>query len=323
MKGASGLLISITGGRDLTLYEVDEAATRIREEVDQDANIIVGATFDEGLEGIIRVSVVATGIDQIAAARASAGAARRKHASPRSLSGCASTPSAWRIASSAPNVRSVSALTFRVRRRLRPRQERGDRIRRQGRRRRRGSGADRNRRRDDPSDPAQAVAVRRPGDSGPEHQEPKAFIPPQPERIPSRGPRMPRIDELPMPAQNEIRARRGEAGRGPPGKAAHDAVATDRLGRPWPPRTGGPADAEPANVPICPPSLRTAAGAADAACSRFAAGAGLRVRQAARAAGSRSPSAVRHLCITGVTKISSKSRPSCAARPIERPECDT
>ena len=63
MKGANGLLISITGGKDLTLYEVDEAATRIREEVDQDANIIVGATFDESLEGIIRVSVVATGID--------------------------------------------------------------------------------------------------------------------------------------------------------------------------------------------------------------------------------------------------------------------
>src|SRR4026209_2755497 len=63
MKGARGLLISITGGKDLTLYEVDEAATRIREEVDQDANIIVGAPFDETLEGIIRVSVVATGID--------------------------------------------------------------------------------------------------------------------------------------------------------------------------------------------------------------------------------------------------------------------
>src|SRR5215204_5089141 len=70
MKGARGLLISITGGNDLTLYELDEAATRIREEVDQDANIILGATFDESLEGIIRVSVVATGIDQeIAAAK--------------------------------------------------------------------------------------------------------------------------------------------------------------------------------------------------------------------------------------------------------------
>ncbi|MCO6185651.1 cell division protein FtsZ [Rhizobium sp. L1K21] len=64
MKGAQGLLISITGGRDLTLFEVDEAATRIREEVDPDANIILGATFDEELEGIIRVSVVATGIDK-------------------------------------------------------------------------------------------------------------------------------------------------------------------------------------------------------------------------------------------------------------------
>jgi cell division protein FtsZ len=67
MKGAKGLLISITGGRDLTLFEVDEAATRIREEVDQDANIILGATFDEELEGVIRVSVVATGIDKVAA----------------------------------------------------------------------------------------------------------------------------------------------------------------------------------------------------------------------------------------------------------------
>src|SRR5690606_12360857 len=68
MKGARGLLISITGGKDLTLYEVDEAATRIREEVDKDANIIVGATFDESLEGIIRVSVVATGVDRPAVA---------------------------------------------------------------------------------------------------------------------------------------------------------------------------------------------------------------------------------------------------------------
>ena len=64
MKGARGLLISITGGNDLTLYEVDEAASRIRQEVDEDANIILGATFDESLDGIVRVSVVATGIDQ-------------------------------------------------------------------------------------------------------------------------------------------------------------------------------------------------------------------------------------------------------------------
>lgn len=63
MRGACGLLISITGGNDLTLYEVDEAASRIRQEVDEDANIILGATYDQSLDGIIRVSVVATGID--------------------------------------------------------------------------------------------------------------------------------------------------------------------------------------------------------------------------------------------------------------------
>lgn len=64
MQGAKGLLISITGGRDLTLYEIDEAASRIREEVDEDANIILGATFDDALEeGALRVSVVATGTD--------------------------------------------------------------------------------------------------------------------------------------------------------------------------------------------------------------------------------------------------------------------
>ena len=68
IKRASGLLISITGGKDLTLFEVDEAATRIREEADQDANIIVGATFDESLDGVVRVSVVATGIDNTDAA---------------------------------------------------------------------------------------------------------------------------------------------------------------------------------------------------------------------------------------------------------------
>ena len=62
MKGAKGVLINITGGMDLTLYEVDEAANKIRAEVDPDANIIVGSTFDEKMNGSMRVSVVATGI---------------------------------------------------------------------------------------------------------------------------------------------------------------------------------------------------------------------------------------------------------------------
>ena len=63
MSGANGLLISISGGEDLTLYEVDEAANRIKDEVDENANIIIGSTFDDNLKGMVRVSVVATGIE--------------------------------------------------------------------------------------------------------------------------------------------------------------------------------------------------------------------------------------------------------------------
>ncbi|MFN4354827.1 cell division protein FtsZ [Parvibaculum sp.] len=80
MKGAKGVLINITGGMDLTLYEVDEAANRIRSEVDPDANIIVGSTFDSSLDGRMRVSVVATGIEateaQMAKTEATAAQAR-------------------------------------------------------------------------------------------------------------------------------------------------------------------------------------------------------------------------------------------------------
>ena len=63
LKGAKGVLINITGGQDLTLFELDEAANRIREEVDADANIIVGSTMDDNMTDKMRVSVVATGID--------------------------------------------------------------------------------------------------------------------------------------------------------------------------------------------------------------------------------------------------------------------
>ena len=69
LSGARGVLISITGGNDLTLYEVDEAASRIRQEVDEEANIIVGAIIEPALEQAMRVSVVATGIDQTASFR--------------------------------------------------------------------------------------------------------------------------------------------------------------------------------------------------------------------------------------------------------------
>ncbi|NQU55959.1 MAG: cell division protein FtsZ, partial [Rhodospirillales bacterium] len=68
MAGAKGVLINITGGMDMTLFEADEAANRIRSEVDADAYIIFGSTFDESLAGTIRVSVVATGMDREAMA---------------------------------------------------------------------------------------------------------------------------------------------------------------------------------------------------------------------------------------------------------------
>ena len=66
LEGARGVLINITGGYDLTLFELDEAANKIREKVDPEANIIVGSTLDTSMEGKMRVSVVATGIDAVA-----------------------------------------------------------------------------------------------------------------------------------------------------------------------------------------------------------------------------------------------------------------
>lgn len=63
MKGANGVIINVTGGYDMTLFEADEACNRIRDEVDPNANIIFGATFDESMDGYMRVSIVATGID--------------------------------------------------------------------------------------------------------------------------------------------------------------------------------------------------------------------------------------------------------------------
>jgi cell division protein FtsZ len=93
MRGAKGVLINISGGFDMTLYEVDQAANEIRAEVDANANIIMGSTFDESLDGRIRVAVVATGIDDEAIVskqtmvepprRAADGATRRPYVAPR------------------------------------------------------------------------------------------------------------------------------------------------------------------------------------------------------------------------------------------------
>jgi cell division protein FtsZ len=85
LNGAKGVLINITGGHDLTLFELDEAANIIREKVDPEANIIVGSTLDTAMEGRIRVSVVATGIDASAANKADVPVARRSMSSPLTL----------------------------------------------------------------------------------------------------------------------------------------------------------------------------------------------------------------------------------------------
>ena len=205
MKGARGLLISITGGKDLTLYEVDEAATRIREEVDQDANIIVGATFDEGLEGIIRVSVVATGIDHTgvqqrptaqpeAALKELAGKMRRDIRSTadrieRSPAPAAASAAAVESAAHAAVAAALLGPTAIEDVWIRPMPMKPSLF-----------------------EPAPGEAVQA------ELPTPKTFIPPAPERTVARAPRMPRIDELPMPAQNEIKAQRGELGEDHPEK---------------------------------------------------------------------------------------------------------
>ena len=208
MKGARGLLVSITGGKDLTLYEVDEAATRIREEVDQDANIIVGATFDETLEGIIRVSVVATGIDK---ARVQAGSTdtriqeltkQLRADTPRLADRVERTnvPTA-RAPQAAPAPQAMtqaftdtikSAAKAAVAAAVMPHSAVEDVMIR-------------------PIPPKPSLfpePIREVGHHDPV-PAPRAFIPPQPERGTVRTPRMPRIEELPMPAQNQLRAKRG------------------------------------------------------------------------------------------------------------------
>jgi cell division protein FtsZ len=224
MKGARGLLISITGGKDLTLFEVDEAATRIREEVDQDANIIVGATFDETLDGVIRVSVVATGIEQALISRNAASPA---------------APVTHAVAPATPDTR-LADLTARLRADNQRIAERAQKLEASGQApatsvapQRSSSSVER------AALAAIAAAVSpetpQPASYGdvtvrpiaqkpslfPDHDvarveaheppTPETFIPQAAERAPVRAPRMPKFEDLPMPAQNEIRQARGEA----------------------------------------------------------------------------------------------------------------
>jgi cell division protein FtsZ len=253
MLGAPGLLSFITSGTDLTLDELDVAAIRISEEVDPDANIIVGATFDESLDGIIRVSVVATGVDVNATDHARPPATQSiPGAHARSLT--APPPRSPSLPASSSEVTSTEHHESRIAelaQRLKADNARiADRIERAEQHASRPvashsapppvqsaasvpSAALR------PSiDQAATAAVAaalaphgeevsiRPmpskpslfpessGNEAPPAAEPalpKAFIPPPPERPMSRGaPRMPTFEELPVPGQNEFRARRGE-----------------------------------------------------------------------------------------------------------------
>jgi len=217
MKGARGLLISITGGKDLTLYEVDEAATRIREEVDQDANIIVGATFDESLDGIIRVSVVATGIDQGAGAAA-------QPPSPSIDSRLAELSHKLRSNSHRPGDRADPVLrpaADAVVRSAVDSESQLDPVRSAGAPSAVSMGSASVLSATEIEDvvlrpmPPKPSLFLEPVDEQPTATPPepvvgRAFIPPQPERPASRAPRMPRLEDLPLPAQNEIRASRGE-----------------------------------------------------------------------------------------------------------------
>jgi cell division protein FtsZ len=215
MKGAKGLLISITGGKDLTLYEVDEAATRIREEVDQDANIIVGATFDENLDGIIRVSVVATGIDHASSQRPATAPEVRiaeltqklradqlraervdrtdRAEAPRQA------PQATPVAPATPPAHTPEAIETAAKAAVAAALQSATAV------------EDVTIRPIHPVHPKPSLFPEQPAPHAGEPPAPRAFIPPPPERAGARPPRMPRIDELPIPAQNEIRAKLGEA----------------------------------------------------------------------------------------------------------------
>ena len=207
MRGARGLLISISGGNDMTLYEVDEAATRIREEVDSDANIIVGATFDQALEGVVRVSVVATGIDYVASTQTQPSAPPPQAAVQRisvaterlRLEARTAVPEAARAVAE-PGQPSVAGEA-----------EPGALVE------------------TDAGAMGQRFVDPLPEDAPPAAETLESFIPPPAERPMLRAPRMPRVEELPLPAQNQLRAASGVARQGPQPVEAKRMTLLQRL----------------------------------------------------------------------------------------------
>jgi cell division protein FtsZ len=221
MKGARGLLISITGGNDLTLYEVDEAASRIRQEVDEDANIILGATFDSSLEGVVRVSVVATGIDLEAItadqdfdrARFAEAAERiRAQVAAQARPAQAAAPAAPAgMAYREPAPAAAPAPQY-----AEPEHRAGA-----------GSSAH--------GVYIEPVATARPTYPEPVHEPapaedrpPTPYIPPAPEQ-PLRNQRMPQIEDFPKPIQDQIRQHRGELAQQPPHPEQRRRTIFERL----------------------------------------------------------------------------------------------
>jgi cell division protein FtsZ len=207
MKGARGLLISITGGNDLTLYEVDEAAGRIRQEVDEDANIILGATFDQSLDGIVRVSVVATGIDHPAGIFEMNGAeARITEVANRLRAQTTGRPieSVQTYSNAAPQSYAQAPIDSPYAEARAPQAQAAAPAQLHN-----GSqqgvyvqeSAPQSHHYAEPSQPE----MRRD-----DHFESGPFIPGAAESPVIRQKRMPQIDDLPLPGQNQIRAQRGE-----------------------------------------------------------------------------------------------------------------
>jgi cell division protein FtsZ len=231
MRGARGLLISITGGSDLTLYEVDEAASRIRQEIDEDANIILGATFDQNLDGMVRVSVVATGID--ASEQADYGETRmiesaerlRLQAQVREPGFSEPSPATHSPYSELEHVQPSTLRGVHLQPVLpQPRHHAAPSI--------------------EPAAKTELYAA------GP-------FIPPAPDSPVVRPQRMPQIEDLPMPAQKQIRAQRGE----PTGEAHNDPkrrTLLERLAAFGVSRQEDPSPAARGPRPAQIPAMRTA-----------------------------------------------------------------
>jgi cell division protein FtsZ len=252
MRGARGLLISITGGRDMTLYELDEAATRIREEVDADANIIVGATYDDALEGIIRVSVVATGIDVVPAEAAQPREAALAEAEHR-LAAARAAREAMRPAAPT-SVPLQPLLTPEMLAEPAPQpvaQDPAVSIR--------------------PIQPAPLAFVDPEVPAAPVHEPaPQAFVPPAPVRPENRGPKMPAIQDLPLPAQRAIEAARAQQSLAEPAAEKHGGLISrlaslgglKRREEPAPAQRVEPAAMPRQAAPVAPPAPRPALAAA-------------------------------------------------------------